>query len=216
MEGADRIKHIEGVEMMLAVASGSQMGPGEGWFHGSQSRYSWTWLADRCGGDKPEKITRKEFPGDDALFDRLDRNRDGVLTADDFDWSENSPFLRQTGAARSWFALIDSNSNGRISKKEWDAFFERAAKGKDHVTADDLREALMPPASPPGKDGGGPSPFILIKGLVSGELGSFHEGPRVGQRAPDFRLKTHDNKQEITLGQFKGKKPVVLIFGSFT
>ena len=216
MDEVERIKRIEGVEMVLAIAAGSQMGPGEGWFHGSQSRYSWSWLADRCNGDKQGKITRKDFPGGDALFDRLDRNRDGVLTADDFDWSENSPFLRQSGAARSWFALIDSNSNGRISKKEWDAFFERAAKGKDHVTADDLREALMPPASPPGKDSGGPSPIILFKGLMSGELGSFHEGPRVGQRAPDFRLKTHDDKEQITLSQFKGKKPVVLVFGSFT
>jgi hypothetical protein len=215
-EQAARVKRIEAVEMILAIAGGSQMGPGEGWFHPSESRYSWEWLAARYDADKDGKITRKEFPGDDTLFERLDRDRDGVLTAADFDWSESSPFLRQSGTARTWFSMIDANSNGRISKEEWEAFFKKAAKGKNHLTPDDLREALMPPAPPPSKDSGGPSPFLLLKGLVSGELGSFREGPRVGDRAPDFRLKTQDGKQEMTLGQFRGEKPVVLVFGSFT
>ena len=52
--------------------------------------------------------------------------------------------------------------------------------------------------------------------LFTGELGSFHEGPKVDDRAPDFRLKTQDGMREMTLGQFKDRKPVVLIFGSFT
>jgi hypothetical protein len=212
-----RVTRSEGVEMIQAILTGSQMGPGEGWFHPGQSRYGWVWLVENFDADKDGKISRKEFPGDDALFKRLDRNGDGVLTADDFDWSDNSPFLQQSGMARSWFSKIDTNSNGRISKEEWEEFFKKASKGKNHLTPDDLRDALMPPQPPPSKDsGGGPSPFILIKGLLSGELGSFHEGPRIGDRAPDFRLKTQDGKQEMTLGQFRGKKPVVLAFGSFT
>jgi hypothetical protein len=213
-----RVTRSEGAEMVRAILGGSEMGPGDGWFHPGQSRYGWIWLSEHFDADKDGKITRKEFPGDDALFKRLDRNGDGVLTKDDFDWSDNSPFLRQLGMARSWFSAIDSNSNGRISKEEWDAFFKKVAKGKEHLTPDDLREALMPPPPPPSKDGGGggPSPLILMKGLLSGELGSFHEGPGIGDRAPDFRLKTHDGKQELTLGQFRGKKPVVLVFGSFT
>jgi hypothetical protein len=211
------VTRSEGLEMVRAILDGSQMGPGEGWFHPSQSRYSWAWLAEHYDSDKDGTITRKEFPGDDALFARLDRNHDGALTKDDFDWSDNSPFLRQFGMARSWFAMIDANSNGRISKEEWEEFFKKASKGKNHLTPDDLREALMPPPAPPGKDGGGgPSPLILFKGLLAGELGSFHEGPGIGDRAPDFRLKTHDGKQEFTLGQFRGKNPVVLVFGSFT
>jgi hypothetical protein len=212
-----RVTRSEGLEMVRAILEGSQMGPGEGWFHPGQSRYSWEWLVENFDADNDGKITRKEFPGDDSLFKRLDRNGDGVLTADDFDWADNSSFLRQSGMARSWFSVIDSNSNGRISKEEWEEFFKKASKGKNHLTLDDLREALMPPQPPTSKDGGGgPSPFILIKGLLSGELGSFREGPRIGDRAPNFRLKTHDGKQEITLGQFHGKKPVVLVFGSFT
>lgn len=38
----------------------------------------------------------------------------------------------------------------------------------------------------------------------------------VGDPAPDFTLKTMDVKREVTLSEFKGKSPVVLIFGSYT
>jgi hypothetical protein len=210
-----RVQRIEGVEMVLAIVGGSEMGPGDGWFHPSQSRYNWSWLAEHFDADKDGKITRKEFPGDDALFERLDRNHDGVLTAEDFDWSDRSPYVQKSGMTRSFFSMVDGNSNGRLSQEEWEAFFKKAAKGKNHVTLEDLQEVLTPP--PPPKDtGGGPSPLLLIKGLFTGELGSFHEGPSVGDRAPDFRLKTQDGSREMTLGQFKEKKPVVLIFGSFT
>jgi hypothetical protein len=215
-EQVRRVQQIEGVEMVSAILAGSEMGPGDGWFHPSQSRYSWTWLAERFDADKDGKITRKEFPGDDALFARLDRNHDGVLTVEDFDWSDNSPFLQKMGMTRSWFSMVDANSNGRISQQEWEAFFKKAAKGKNHLTLEDLQGALTPPPPPKDAAGGGPSPLLLINGLFTGELGSFHEGPKVGDRAPDFRLKTQDGVREMTLGQFKDKKPVVLIFGSFT
>ena len=42
------------------------------------------------------------------------------------------------------------------------------------------------------------------------------KAPRVGQMAPDFRLKSLDGKSETRLSQFRGKKPVVLFFGSYT
>lgn len=40
--------------------------------------------------------------------------------------------------------------------------------------------------------------------------------PRVGEMAPDFTLKTADGKRSVTLSSFRGKRPVVLVFGSFT
>ena len=40
--------------------------------------------------------------------------------------------------------------------------------------------------------------------------------PKPGTVAPDFDLKTMDNKKSVKLSDFKGKKPVVLIFGSIT
>jgi hypothetical protein len=217
IDGIHSIRHLEGVEMVLAIAGGSQMGPGEGWFHGGQSRYDWKWLTGRFQATKDGKIERKTFTGDLALFDKLDRNHDGELTAEDFDWSDQAAFLRQSGLAAQWLAKLDGNSNGRVSKAEWEAFFEKAAKGKDHLTTDDLRDAVYPPPPPKSEKGsGGPSPLTLIAGLFNGELGSWHEGPGIGDPAPDFLLKTQDGKGLYSLSQFKGKKPVVLIFGSFT
>jgi allophanate hydrolase subunit 2 len=39
---------------------------------------------------------------------------------------------------------------------------------------------------------------------------------RVGDAAPDFKLKTKDGSREVQLSSFKGRRPVVLVFGSFT
>jgi len=38
----------------------------------------------------------------------------------------------------------------------------------------------------------------------------------VGEPAPDFRLQTLDKTAEVSLSSFRGSKPVVLIFGSYT
>jgi hypothetical protein len=38
----------------------------------------------------------------------------------------------------------------------------------------------------------------------------------VGQDAPVFALKTADGGSEVRLDSFRGKRPVVLIFGSYT
>jgi hypothetical protein len=206
----------EFVEMLVAIAGGSDlMGPGDGWFHAGQSRYGWTWLAERMDANGDGKVERGEFRGPAALFDRLDRNGDGVLTAADFDWSTPA---KAGPPSDLWFYLLDKNSNGRVSKAEWEAFFARASRGKGYLTPDDLREALQPPR-PEGKAAAGPagpSPLALFKGLLTGELGSPFEGPRLGQRAPDFALKTFDGKRTFRLSEFRGKRPVVLIFGSFT
>ena len=200
------------VEMIWALARGSEMSPGEGWFHPGQSRYGWDWLAARYDADKNGRITREEFQGPSELFDRLDRDGDAALTAEDFDWSDRSPFLREMRMTAQWFRCIDANSNGRVSRAEWDRFFTGAAKGKNHLTREDLREAL----NPPQLDKDEPSPLVLILGLLSGELGSLWEGPGVNEKAPQFALQTQDDKRRVCLSDFRGKKPVVLVFGSFT
>jgi EF hand domain-containing protein len=219
-QAVPKIQFPESVEMVWAIAHGSQMGPGEGWFHSGVGRYDWKWLAAQHGVDPDGgKITRQEFKGSADLFDRLDRDHDGELTAEDFDWSDRSSYMRASGQLRPWFRALDANSNGRISRAEWDEFFAKGSKGKSYLSPDDLREMLNPPQKKDkdkDKSKDEPSPWIFIKGLLSSELGSFHEGPKLGDRAPDFTLKTQDGRQEIRLSQFRGQKPVVLIFGSFT
>ena len=39
---------------------------------------------------------------------------------------------------------------------------------------------------------------------------------KVGDPAPDFALPTGDRKSQVDLAAFRGQKPVVLIFGSYT
>src|SRR5262249_29739615 len=60
-QGAARILRPEIVEMLMAIAQGSDMGPGDGWFHAGQSRFDWDWLRARCDADHNGTITRKEF-----------------------------------------------------------------------------------------------------------------------------------------------------------
>ena len=214
------VREREAVQMVTAIVEGSQMGPGEGWFHPGESRYGWDWLARRCDDDRDGKITEEEFKGPAELFERLDRNGDGALKPEDFDWSENSPFVRQQRQAGSWFARIDKSSNGRISHDEWQKFFDKLAGDKGYVSPDDLRTGLFPAAprsSPvPPPDAEGPSRETLIKGVLSGELGSVWEGPAINRQAPEFDLETQDGKRSIRLSQFRNEKPVVLVFGSFT
>jgi hypothetical protein len=39
---------------------------------------------------------------------------------------------------------------------------------------------------------------------------------RVGDTAPDFKLQTMEGDRAVELSSFKGKRPVVLVFGSYT
>ena len=39
---------------------------------------------------------------------------------------------------------------------------------------------------------------------------------QVGDMAPDFALPTYDKSDIVRLGGFRGKSPVVLVFGSYT
>jgi Ca2+-binding EF-hand superfamily protein len=221
-KGAARLKKFEAVEMAAAIVGGGDMGPDSGWFHPAQSRYGWAWLAGRYDKNHDGKISEDEFP--DAakspelrkLFERLDRDRDGQITAADFDWSEKSPYVRELMTAGGWLRALGGDNGGKITREAWETTFDRLSKGKGFITPEDLRDRLVPPpAKPPAGGTGEPSPLLLLKGLLDGDIGSPFEGPAVGARAPDFRLKTFDGKGEVALSELRGK-PVVLVFGSFT
>ncbi len=40
--------------------------------------------------------------------------------------------------------------------------------------------------------------------------------PKAGEVAPDFELRDVNNENAVRLSDFRGKKPVALVFGSFT
>ncbi|HEX7447793.1 MAG TPA: hypothetical protein VF306_09630 [Pirellulales bacterium] len=212
---AENVRRAEIVEMLATLAQGQPPDAGKGWFHEGKSRYGWQWLSERFDEDGDEAISPDEFPDEAAdSFARLDRNEDGALKADDFDWSESAPFVKQSAYARRFFSPLDHDRNGRLTRQEWQDFFDKAALGAEALTPDDLRAALFPPE--PAKSDDDPSPLGLLKGFLTGELGSMYEGPSLEQRAPDFELADHHGQRRIRLAEVREHKPVVLIFGSFT
>lgn len=212
LEVGKTLQQKEAVQMFVGMARGSGMGPGGGWFHPAESRYDWSWLAKRHSVPTNKSVAASDFRGTKDWFTRLDRDRSGDLSADDFDWSDKSEFLRSAQASQQVARRIDANSNGRVTKAEWSKFFEAVSNGKDYLTPEDLVKAMIPPKT---KDKG-PSIYVLIKGLLNQELGSFKEGPKIGEPAPDFFLRTHDGNATVALSSYRDKMPVVLVFGSFT
>ncbi|HLH27271.1 MAG TPA: deiodinase family protein, partial [Acidimicrobiales bacterium] len=166
--------------------------------------------------DHDGRIQREEFPGADADFARLDRDRDGSLTGRDFDFSAHA--LTPSPGMMVFYAA-DRDGNGKVTREELDALFRAAdSGGTGFLSLGDLQEALSPPSRGRGASGGsqGPSRLTLVKGLFRQEIGSLQPGPAVGTPAPDLTLKTVDGRREITLSKLVGPKPVVLIFGNFT
>lgn len=210
----------EAVRMAAALLNGEKLGAGGGWYGPGKLRHDWRWLVNRFDKDGDGKVAPSEIAAAKEYFERLDRDGDGAITAEDLDWSENSAFMKLQAQASRLFRLLDLDGNGRLSAEEWQARFKVIAKDKDHLIVDDLRAALFPVV--PGKtdktkkSDKAKIPDLMRQAFFEGDVGSPFEGPRPGAEAPDFALPTHDGKSTVRLSDFRGKKPVVLIFGSFT
>ena len=203
--------------MLFSIMHGN-VGPNAGWFKPSQTRYDWPWVQEHLDPARRGAISAKNSGLPPAWFDRLDRDGDGLLTAADLDWSDTGPLAQKNQMARLFLMRADQDQNNKLSQKEWNALFERFAKGEKEIDLEAVRKLLFP-ASPPRPKGPSidmPSTLTLLQGLYSGELGSPFPGPRLGDYAPDFTLSLHDGNGQVQLRSFRGHKPVVLIFGSFT
>lgn len=55
-----------------------------------------------------------------------------------------------------------------------------------------------------------------IRKIMKDQKNKKDAAPAVGSNAPNFKLKTMAGDKEVELASFKGKKPVVLVFGSYT
>ncbi len=212
--------HPEWVDMLVGILNEEPMGTSFGWFRTAvaQTRFDWAATRKRYDKDGDGRIGRGEFPGDDSDFARLDRDHDRALSAVDFDFSGSS-LAGSPGAML--FMRADTDGNGKVTREELDAFWKTVdSGGVGFLSLSDLQEAFAPPPPPPARlssaSSGRPSKATLVRGLFSQEIGSLEPGPKVGDSAPDFTLKTNDLKAEITLSKLLGPKPVVLVFGSFT
>ncbi len=222
-------------DMAVAILKNDFMRPGSGWWTPGPKRYDWKWLSEHFDANKDGHIERDEFPKDianaDQLFDRLDRDGDEQLAPADFDYSDPNPATMAMNPAamknmmsNRLFDKLDTDSNGRVTQTELAEFFRRADKDKsEFLTPDDMRLAIAdPPSRKRATDEAdappiGPStPSAALRMLLSGELGWLSSGPKLGDIAPDFTLPKHDGSARIKLSDSFGKRPVVLVFGSFT
>lgn len=90
---------------------------------------------DRLDANHDGRLSVAEWPGDPAVFDRLDVNRDRFLTRDE---------LRQRGDEGNRFDRLDVNHDGRLSVSEWPGdrvTFDRLDLNRDgFLTRDELRQ----------------------------------------------------------------------------
>jgi hypothetical protein len=111
---------------------------------------------------------------------------------------------------------MNKTGDGRMTREQWIAFFDEAADGKDVVSLGDLRAHWLTGLGGGYLPGDAPTKDVLLRGLFAGEVGSLHEGPALGAKAPDFQLKTADGLETIRLSDHLVRKPLVLMFGNFT
>lgn len=223
-------------DMAVAILKNDFMRSGAGWWKPGSKRFDWNWLSERLDANKDGQIDREEFPSElakaDQLFERLDRDGDGKLTAADFDYTDPNPatmFMNlpamKDRMSNQLFNRLDKDSNGRVTMPELAEFFRYGDKEElEFLTPEDLRFAMDPPpskkpASEPDDNptSAGPStPAAALRMFLRGELGWLNSGPQPGDAAPDFTLPTHDGTANVKLSDSFGKRPVVLVFGSFT
>lgn len=79
-----------------------------------------------------------------------------------------------------------------------------------------LAAMRQPPATFGGIMAKMPRPAFLVLPFQSLWMFSRAGRLRVGDAAPDFSLQTLDRSSAVRLSGFRGQKPVMLIFGSYT
>jgi hypothetical protein len=211
----------EAVAHLMFMATDSRGGTGGGgWYRPSQSRYDWEWIRRRLDKDGDGAVSLAEFSGPREWFEALDKNRDGLLTADDFDWFGDSDLAKASTKIRPLFSQIDQDGNGQITPAEWKLWFDSLSGAKGYIGQDDLlplfidkRMSRTRGATKPPSLG---NRLSVLCSYISGDVGSLSEGPALDGKAPYFTLATMNGKEKLDLSWHRGKKPLVLIFGSFT
>ncbi|MHC4815255.1 MAG: EF-hand domain-containing protein [Planctomycetota bacterium] len=148
--------------------------------------------------DKDSKVTGKEWT---AFIARLDCDEDGLVSGEELKLSNRRFRMVRTA--------MDANQDGNVQLQELAAVFAQLDRDQDKELS--------------GRE-------IGIFGNRAGNRGATRGGsqagvPQPGDVAPDFELPlaeqpqdAKDAKQKVTikLSSFAGKKPVALIFGSYT
>ena len=100
---------------------------------------------------------------------------------------------------RVMLRLLDLDNDGKVSIREYTKFFTDADRNGDGSIS--MRDIMNQVSN-------------RQKQMRRKEQEA--AGPKVYEDAPDFALRTLDGKRIVKLSDFKGREPVVLVFGSYT
>ena len=201
----------EWAEMLLSILRNDMLDDGKGWWKPSACRLDWKWCVAKLDADKSGDLSRSEVPRPELFFDALDTDLDGAVTEADLSGEATKP---GSGLAAALFRRLDSDSNDRVSWDELSYLFQDADKAKrGWIAREDLERVFAKPG--PAHEAM-PTRARFFEMLLRGDLGSFRSGPPLGAAAPDFDLARREGKGRVRLSSHRGKRPVVLVFGSFT
>ena len=153
------------------------------------------WFQDDAN---PMVIERAEL---ERGFDAVDANDDGALTSAELKARMDShaahvPMLPKPPPGMDPFLsvqmLVDAESKARVRRDAMLAWFDERAKDGAWSPMGNRRRGPPP---------GGRRP---------------PQGAAVGEPAPDFTLTSPDGDTTVTLSDFRDKRPVALVFGSYT
>jgi Ca2+-binding EF-hand superfamily protein len=205
----------------------------------------WSWLAANYDKNHDGRIEASEYGRDATAFARLDRDHDGVVTRADFERDLVLPAdlvlpmvligIASGGRDVDSIALdqalaamqrLDANGNGRVDRAEFEAAVPSFMNGVDTYGTllagmDEDRDGLL---SLPEierwmvrRDTDHDGRLVRRERMVEGPpLAEGFIRRRDRQPAPDFAAAPLAGGAPVPLSSLVGKKPVALIFGSFT
>jgi hypothetical protein len=202
----------------------------------------WSHLRARYDRNGDGRIEAGEYPRSEQSFRNLDRDRDGVITAGDLEIPPAmppdlvAPFIlvrRFAGPEADAIAIADIGEAFESVDLDRDGAMDRAEfHGGEPPPGPDRFLALTTAAD---RDGDGRLSLAEIESWAAardrdgdGRLSRRERmkpgtEPKVGwfpvperEKAPEFSLPREDGSGMVRLSSFAGKRPVALIFGSYT
>lgn len=207
--------HLAGLKKAHAQGSASldaATGIQSDWVRTGKSRYDWKWLAKQCDHNSDAQILPDEFPLSQQAFAHLDRNWDGRLTSEDFDWDQEGILCTRKETTFALFKSVDQNSDGRITQDEWSDLFAHGSNGQEYLDAELLEKLIyLPRVIKTAKE----NQLRARRTEFSPDRLAGMKVPQPGDLAPDFELSSPDTQTTVRLSALRGR-PVVLVFGCYT
>jgi hypothetical protein len=179
-------------------------------------------------------------------FARADRNRNGLLGESELDTAlaeaQATPVpgvMDMPEGVRTFphvLVVMDDDRSGRLSLAEVEAWLARTA-AEEAAEKESARKAEEGARQAEARKKAEEAKAKAEAAVAAAEKGTEPKpaddkpldakpappaapkrpsAPAVGAAAPDFTLKTKDGKSSVTLSSFRGKKPVAIVFGSYT